>query len=76
MTEEHMKEFCQMESHANSVWSRAIDMADAEQSAWIQQMEMGEALLHKCGLNMAALSLMAADSKITAELYRKEVETT
>jgi len=71
MTEEHAKKYCQMESRGNTIWSKAVDAATSDQDEWIQQMEMATALLHSCGLNMAALTLLAADQKITAELFRQ-----
>ena len=70
MKSEHAREFCSMESSANSKWQEVIDMAVEDQDGWIKELEYAHRLLHALGLDYAVLLLIAADIKLTAEMYR------
>ena len=75
MKSEHAREFCIMESSANEKWQQMVDMAEADQVAWIKELETAHHMLCTLGLKYAAHLLVAADIKLTAELFRMATTT-
>ena len=71
MTSEDMRrEYCKMESSANTSWGDVVDEAKVDTRGWIREMEIALYLLNRHGLGRAMSLFIAADKKVTAELFR------